>query len=61
MRIKEFEDRLPIKTEKRGRNLIAIDETAVKPNKKRYYVYSSMNVERNGLILMGIYVRGTGW
>ena len=38
--------------EKKQRNLIAIDETAVKANKKRYYVFSAIDVERNELILM---------
>jgi transposase-like protein len=32
--IKKFEERLPILTEKKPRNLIAIDETIVKANKK---------------------------
>ena len=36
--IKKFEEKLPISTEKKRRNLIAIDETVVKANKKRYYV-----------------------
>ena len=46
---------MPIATEKRKRNLIAIDETVVKANKKRYFVYSAVDVERNELILMKVY------
>ena len=34
---------------------IALDETVVKANKKKYYVYSAVDVERNELILMRIY------
>jgi len=53
--IKKFEERLPISTEKKQRNLIAIDETVVKANKNRYFVYSAVDVERNELILMKVY------
>jgi putative transposase len=35
--------------------LIALDETVVKANKKRYFVYSAVDVERNELILMRVY------
>ena len=31
------------------------DETAVKANRKRYYVFSAVDVERKGLIPMGVY------
>ena len=34
--MKKFEERLPIVTEIKEKNLIAIDETVVKANKKRY-------------------------
>ena len=54
--IKKIEEKLPIATEKKPRNLIAIDETIVKANKKRYYVYSAVDVERNELILMKVYM-----
>lgn len=47
--IKKFEQKLPI-TEKKKRNLIAIDETVVKANKKRYFVFSAVDVDRNKLI-----------
>lgn len=47
--IKKFK-KLPITTERKQRNLIAIDETVVKANRKRYYVYAAMDVERNELI-----------
>jgi len=53
--IKKLEEKLPISTEKKKRNLIAIDETVVKANKKRYFVYSAVDVERNELILMRVY------
>ncbi len=53
--VKKFEEKLPISTEKKKRNLIAIDETVVKANRKRYYVYSAVDVERNELILMRVY------
>ena len=53
--IKKFEERLPIITERKQRNLIAIDETVVKANRKRYYVYAVIDVERNELILMRVY------
>ena len=53
--IKKFEEKLPISTEKKKRNLIAIDETVIKANKKRYYVFSAIDVERNELILMRVY------
>ena len=48
-------ERSPIATEKKKRNLIALDETVVKANKKRYYVFSAVDVERNELILMKVY------
>jgi len=53
--IKKFEEKLPITTEKKQRNLVAIDETVVKANKKRYYVYAAIDAERNELILMRVY------
>ena len=53
--IKKIEEKLPIATEKKPRNLIAIDETVVKANKKKYYVYAAIDVERNELILMRVY------
>ncbi len=53
--IKKLEKKLPISTEKKRRSLIAIDGTVVKANKKRYYVYSAVDVERNELILMRVY------
>ncbi|CAD7775100.1 hypothetical protein FHEFKHOI_02072 [Candidatus Methanoperedenaceae archaeon GB50] len=42
-------------SEKKRRCLIALDETVVKANKKSYYVYSAVNVERNELILIRVY------
>ena len=53
--VKEFEEKLPISTERKERNLIALDETVVKANRKRYYVFSAVDVERNELILMRVY------
>ena len=53
--IKKFEEKLPISAEKKQRNLIAIDETVVKANRKRYCIYSAVDVERNELILMKVY------
>ncbi|MHC1625834.1 MAG: DDE-type integrase/transposase/recombinase [Methanoculleaceae archaeon] len=53
--IKKLEEKLSISTEKKKRNLIALDETVVKANKKRYYVYAAIDVERNELILMRVY------
>ena len=53
--IKKFEKKLPISTEKKQRKLIALDETIVKANKERYYVFSAVDVERNELILMRVY------
>ncbi len=53
--IKKFEEKLPISTEKKKRDLIAIDETIVKANKKKFYVFSAIDVERNELILMRVY------
>ncbi|MHC1572749.1 MAG: hypothetical protein ACXQTL_08450 [Methanosarcinales archaeon] len=50
-----FEERLPVVSEKKRRYLIALDERVVKANKKKYYVYSAVDVERNELILMRIY------
>ncbi len=35
--------------------MIAINETVVKANKKHYYVYSAVDVERNELVLMKVY------
>jgi len=46
---------LSITAEKKKRDLIAIDETVVKPRKKKYYVYSAVDVEKNELILMRVY------
>ena len=53
--VKKFEEKLPISTEKKRRSLIAVDETIVKANKKKYYVYSAVDVEKNELILMRVY------
>ncbi|WP_456468715.1 DDE-type integrase/transposase/recombinase [Archaeoglobus sp.] len=53
--IKKFEEKLPISSEKKQRNLVAIDETVVKASKKHYYVYAAIDVERNELILMRVY------
>lgn len=53
--IKKFEQKLPISTEKKERNLIAIDETVVKARKKKYYVYAAVDVEKNELVLMRVY------
>ncbi|MDI3502086.1 MAG: putative transposase [Archaeoglobi archaeon] len=53
--IKKLEEKLPISTEKKPRNLVAIDETVVKANRKRYYVYAAIDVERNQLILIRAY------
>ena len=50
--IKKFEEKLPISAERKQRNLIAIDETVVKARKKKYYVYSAVDVERNELVLI---------
>ncbi len=36
--IKKFEEKLPISTEKKQRNLIALDETVVKANKKTMFI-----------------------
>ena len=32
-----------------------MDETVVKARKKKYYVYSAVDVERNELVLMRVY------
>ena len=47
--IKKFEERLPITTDRKRRNLVAIDETVVKA------VYPAIDVEKNELILMRVY------
>ncbi|CAD7770544.1 hypothetical protein FHEFKHOI_01364 [Candidatus Methanoperedenaceae archaeon GB50] len=46
---------MPVVSEKKRRYLIALDETVVKANKKTYYVYSAVDMERNELILMRVY------
>ena len=56
--MKKFEQKLLISTEKKERNLITLDETVVKANKKRYFVFSAVDVERNELILMKVYRTG---
>ncbi len=53
--IEKFEKKLPISAEKKKRNLIVIDETVVKANKKKFYVFSAVDVERNEIILMKVY------
>ena len=53
--IKKFEERLPISVEKKPRKLIAIDETIVKANGEKCYVYAAIDVERKELILMRVY------
>ena len=53
--IKKLEQKLPVSTEKKVRETIAVDETVVKANKKKYYVYAAIDVERNELILMRVY------
>ncbi|CAD7771830.1 hypothetical protein FHEFKHOI_01098 [Candidatus Methanoperedenaceae archaeon GB50] len=53
----KFEERLPacIREEEKIPDSIALDETVVKSNKKAYYVYSAVDVEKNELILMRVY------
>ncbi len=53
--VKKFEEKLPISSEKKPRNLVAVDETVVKANRKHYYVYAAIDVGRNELILMRVY------
>ena len=54
--MKKFEEKLTISTEKKERrNLIAVDKTAVKANKKKYYVFPAVDVKGNELILMRVY------
>ena len=53
--IKKLKEKLPISTEKKRRNLVAIDETIVKANKKKFYIFAAIDVERNELILMRVY------
>ncbi|CAD7768293.1 DDE domain protein [Candidatus Methanoperedenaceae archaeon GB50] len=53
--IRKFEEKLPVVSEKKRRYSIALDETVVKSNKKAYYVYSAVDVEKNELILMRVY------
>jgi len=45
--IKKLEEELPISTEKKQRNLIALDETIVKANKKRYCREERVNSHEN--------------
>jgi len=53
--IKKFEEKLPIVTEKKPRKIVAIDETVVKANGEKYYIYAAIDVDRNELILMKVY------
>jgi len=53
--IKKFEERLPISTERKPRKIIAIDETIVKANGEKYYIYAAIDIEKNELILMRVY------
>lgn len=53
--VKKVEEKLPVSTEKKVRTIVAVDETVVKANKKKYYVYAAVDVERNELILMRVY------
>jgi len=46
---------MPAVSEKKKRYTITLDETVVKSNKKVYYVYSAVDVERNELILIRAY------
>ena len=48
--LRSFEEKLPIVAEKKPRKFIAIDETVVKANGKKYYVYAAIDVERNELM-----------
>ena len=52
-----FEERLPacIREEEKIPDSIELDERVVKSNKKAYYVYSAVDVERNELILKRVY------
>jgi len=43
---RKFEERLPVVSEKKRRYSIALDERVVKSNKKAYYVYSAVDVEK---------------
>ncbi len=41
---------------RRKRNLMAMDETVVKTNKKNHFIYSAVDIERNEIILMRVYL-----
>ncbi len=50
-----------VSTIAKGRNLIALDETIVKANRKRYCVYAAIDVVKNELILRSVCIlRETG-
>ncbi|MHC1569086.1 MAG: hypothetical protein ACXQTT_05850 [Candidatus Syntropharchaeia archaeon] len=53
--IKKFEEKLSITVEKKRRYLNSIRRNSCKANKKAYYVYSTVDLEKNELILMRIY------
>lgn len=56
-RIKKFEEKLPISTEKKRRNLVEIDKTIIKANKEKFYIFAAVDLERNELILMRVYTK----
>ena len=50
-----------VSTIAKGRNLIALDETIVKANRKRYCVSAAIDVVKNELILRSVCIlRETG-
>lgn len=55
----KLREKLQIASEKRARRFIAVDETCVNVNGEQYWVYSALDVDRNELISMRVYPRGT--
>jgi putative transposase len=52
-------EKLSMASERKDRRFIAVDETCVNVNGENYWVYSALDIERNELISIRVYPRGT--
>jgi putative transposase len=53
--IRKFEEKIKIEPSKIYRNFIALDETCIKVNGLKYWIYAAIDIDRNELLFMKVY------
>ena len=53
--VRKLSEKLSISPSKLPRRLIALDETCVKVNRLNYYVYTTIDIDRNEILSMKVY------